>query len=114
MAARYPGPPRSNVFPAPLASVAALADPAGQDRHHEHDERREVEQLRQPVPGVREDRHERDDRHDVLSAADSRYMPRSVNRTITISMTICERVASRGSGQMASARSWASTRPATW
>jgi len=73
-----------------VVAGAALTEAPDEDRSDQHDDRREVEQLREPVARVGDDDH-------VFSAADSSHRPRSVKHTMSTSMTICERVADRAS-----------------
>src|SRR3954453_13119083 len=76
-----------NVFFVLVPGTSAKACP--QQRADHRQDRREVEQVREPVTGVGEQRGH------VFNAADNRNSPRHVNSTIRISMTTCERVAAR-------------------
>ena len=69
-----------------LCSRATTIDErAHGDPADDHDHRQHVEQLGQPVAGVRERRH--------WFAAERRYRPRVVKQTMTASIQYCELVA---------------------
>ena len=71
------------------SKAATIEDRPDRDPPDDHDDRQHVEQLREPVAGVR-------DKHHAL-ASESSHRPSVVKQTMTASIQYCELVACLGS-----------------